>query len=174
MDGERTTQQIWEVATARLGDEGPTQDETIRLLGLLHSADVLRCDVSPDTVELFRRSQRREQSEWWQRFMNPLSLRFPLFDPDAFLDRWLPTVRPLFGWTGALVWLAVVLGAVFLAAAHWTELSEAAGGRSSARETCSCSGWSTRSSRPFTSSATPSPPRRGVERSTRWASCSWS
>jgi putative peptide zinc metalloprotease protein len=128
MDGERTTQQIWEVATARLGDEGPTQDETIRLLGLLHSADVLRCDVSPDTLELLRRSQRREQSEWWQRFLNPLSLRFPLFDPDAFLDRWLPTVRPLFGWTGALVWLAVVSGAVFLAGAHWTELSHAAGG----------------------------------------------
>ena len=109
MNGERTTQQIWEAATERLGDEGPTQDETIRLLGLLHFADVLRCDVSPDTLELFRRSQRREQSEWWQRFVNPLALRFPLFDPDDLLERWLPTLRPLFGWAGALVWLAVVL-----------------------------------------------------------------
>jgi putative peptide zinc metalloprotease protein len=127
MNGERTAQQIWEAATARLGDEGPTQDETIRLLGLLHFADVLRCDVSPDTVELFRRRQRREQSEWWQRLLNPLALRFPLFDPDDFLERWLPAIRPLFSWTGALVWLAVVLGAGFLAGAHWTELSDGVG-----------------------------------------------
>jgi putative peptide zinc metalloprotease protein len=124
MNGERTTQEIWETATARLGDEGPTQDETIRLLGLLHFADVLRCDVSPDTVELFRRRQRREQMEGWRRFKNPLSLRFSLFDPDEFLQRWLPTVRPLFSWGGALAWFAVVSGAAVLAVANWAELSE--------------------------------------------------
>jgi len=124
MNGERTTQEIWEAATARLGDEGPTQDETIRLLGLLHFADVLRCDASPDTVELFRRCQRRDRAEGWRRFANPLSLRFSLFDPDDFLERWLPTVRPLFSWAGALVWFGVVFGAALLAAANWGELSE--------------------------------------------------
>ena len=59
MDGERTSQEIWQLASERLGDDGPTQDETIRLLGLLHFADVLRCDVPPDTVELLRRQRRR-------------------------------------------------------------------------------------------------------------------
>ena len=62
MDGVRTTQALWDAACTRLGDDGPTQDETIRLLGLLHAADLLRCDVSPDVEELFRRTRRRDRT----------------------------------------------------------------------------------------------------------------
>ena len=58
MDGQRTVQEIWERALAQLGDDAVTQDEVIQLLGQLHAADVLQCDVPPDTAELFR---RREQ-----------------------------------------------------------------------------------------------------------------
>ncbi len=124
MDGRRTAQEIWEVANEQLGDDGPTQGETIRLLGLLHGADVLRCDVSPDTAELFRRTQRREQAEWWRRYLNPLALRQPLFDPATFLARWLHLVQPLFSRLGAAVWCAVVGLALLLAAGHWSELQE--------------------------------------------------
>jgi putative peptide zinc metalloprotease protein len=48
MDGGRTAQEIWDTCLEVLGDDAPTQDETIRLLGLLYQADVLRCDVTPD------------------------------------------------------------------------------------------------------------------------------
>ena len=34
MDGEKTVQNIWELAVANLQEEVPTQDETIQLLGL--------------------------------------------------------------------------------------------------------------------------------------------
>src|SRR5678815_3653003 len=37
MDGARTVQQIWDVACERLGDDAPTQDETIQLLAQLLS-----------------------------------------------------------------------------------------------------------------------------------------
>ncbi|MGI9590071.1 MAG: hypothetical protein ACR2P8_01785, partial [Myxococcota bacterium] len=121
MNGSRTVQELWDGACARLGDEAPTQDETIRLLGLLHGSDVLRCDVSPDTEELLRRCQRGEQREWWQRYTNPLSIRIPLVDPDAFLDRWTPALRPLFTRAALAVWCAFVAGAAFLAAMHWSE-----------------------------------------------------
>jgi putative peptide zinc metalloprotease protein len=124
MNGERTTQEIWEAACARLGDDAPSQDETIRVLGLLHFADALRCDVSPDTVEILRRCQRRERAEWWRRFANPLAFRIPLVDPDEFLSRWVHLARPLFGRAAAAVWLGLVGGAVVLATAHWRELSE--------------------------------------------------
>ena len=43
MDGERTTHEIWEEAARQLGDDCPTQDETIRLLGTLYLADGLAC-----------------------------------------------------------------------------------------------------------------------------------
>ena len=124
MNGERTTQEIWDAASDRLGDDGPTQDETIRLLGLLHRADALRCDVLPDTEEMLRRTQRSTADESWRRLLHPLSLRVPLFDPDALLERMLPALRSLFSWAGALVWCAVVAAAILVAAAHRSELAE--------------------------------------------------
>src|SRR5262245_41463509 len=57
LDGERTVQEAWDLVVARLEDDAPTQDETIRLLGLLHLSDALICDVSPDTDQMFRRTR---------------------------------------------------------------------------------------------------------------------
>jgi putative peptide zinc metalloprotease protein len=126
MNGERTIQQIWQLVDDRLGDDAPTQDETIRILGQLHFADAIRCDVPPDTVEMFRRRQRRSEGEWWRRLTNPLSVKIPLFDPDAFLVRWLPLARPLFSWPALVAWCLVVGGAALVAASRWTELTQGA------------------------------------------------
>ncbi|MBW2416493.1 MAG: HlyD family efflux transporter periplasmic adaptor subunit [Deltaproteobacteria bacterium] len=124
MDGERTTQQVWDAVVNELGDDAPTQDETIWALGLLYVADVLRCDVSPDTAALFRRVQREEGRERRARW-NPIAFRVPLFDPDAFLTRWLPWVGPLFSRAGAVIWCAVILCAAVAAAQHAPELAAA-------------------------------------------------
>jgi putative peptide zinc metalloprotease protein len=123
MDGRRRVSEIWRLATERLGDDSPTQDETIRLLGQLHAADVLQCDISPDAAELFERWQKRERQEWRGRLLSPFAIRLHLFDPERFLARTLPWLRPLFGWGGALLWLAVVAPAVVVAATHWGELT---------------------------------------------------
>jgi len=124
MDGERSVQQIWEAASAYLGDGAPTQEEAIRLLGQLHAADALLCDVPPDSMEVFRRFERHERMLWKRRLWTPLALRFPLFDPDKFLERSMPLVQPLFGWFGILLWLAVVGAGAVLAVSHWTDLTE--------------------------------------------------
>jgi putative peptide zinc metalloprotease protein len=124
MDGGRTVQQLWDAVCAQLGDAAPTQEEVIRLLGQLHSADALLCDVPPDSMEVFRRYQRHERMEWRRRLWTPLALRFPIFDPDRFLERTLPAVQPLFGPLGLLLWLAVVGTGLVLAVTHWTDLTE--------------------------------------------------
>src|SRR5512145_764875 len=108
MDGRRTVQEIWDNATTKFGDDAPTQDEMIRLLGQLHSAEVLQSEVTPDVAELLRRAKKGRRSTWKQNLLSPLALRIPLLDPDRFLERWLAWYRPLFGWGGAVVWLAVV------------------------------------------------------------------
>jgi putative peptide zinc metalloprotease protein len=129
MDGERTVQELWEATSANLGDEAPTQEETIRLLGQLHATDALLCDVPPDSMEVFRRFERQERQIWKRRLWTPLALRFPIVDPDRFLVRTMPVVKPLLGWAGALLWLVVVLTGAVLAASHWTDITEDIGDR---------------------------------------------
>ena len=124
MDGNKTIQDIWDSAVDHLRDDAPTQDEMIRLFSQLHSIDALLCDVPPDTIELFQRYQSHEQRKWKQRLFSPLSLKFPLFDPEQFLTRWEFMVRPLCGWIGITIWLMVVGSAAVLAAIHWPELTE--------------------------------------------------
>ncbi len=123
MDGTRTIHEIWESANSTLGDSGPSQDETIRLLGLLHFADALRCDVSPDMLEVLRRYQRREHAAWWQRYANPLSIRVPLLDPDAWLARLAPHLRWLFTRTAAVGACLLLLAGALTAARHWGSLT---------------------------------------------------
>ena len=68
MDGKRTVQELWDAITSQAGDKAPTQDEVIRLLGQIHAADALICDVTPDSRELFRRHERSERMKLKQRF----------------------------------------------------------------------------------------------------------
>jgi putative peptide zinc metalloprotease protein len=124
MDGDRTVQELWEATSAYLGDEAPTQEEIIRLLGQLHATDALLCDVPPDSMEVFRRFERQERQVWKRRLWTPLALRFPIVDPDRFLARTMHIVEPLFGWFGALFWVAVVVTGAVLAASHWTDITE--------------------------------------------------
>jgi putative peptide zinc metalloprotease protein len=124
MDGERSVQQIWDAVSTQLGDGAPTQEEVIRLLGQLHAADALLCDVPPDSLEVFRRYQQHERALWKRRLWTPLALRFPLFDPDRFLQRTMRWVDPLFSWFGILLWLGVVSAGAVLSVSHWTDLTE--------------------------------------------------
>jgi putative peptide zinc metalloprotease protein len=124
MDGSRNVQEIWEIASERLGDDAPSQDEMIRLLGQLHAVDALQSDVSPDARELLERHQKREQRQWQGRLTSPFAIQIPLVDPERFLARIEPWLRPALGVFGALLWLAVVLPALVLAGVHWQALSD--------------------------------------------------
>src|SRR5437867_4767957 len=123
MDGMRPVSQLWEIANRRLGESAPTQDEMIQLLGQLHAADLLQSDVTPDVAELFALGEREDRARYRRSFANPMALRFPIWDPDAFLNRFDHWIRRIWGRWGAVVWLAVMLPALFLISPHWPELS---------------------------------------------------
>jgi putative peptide zinc metalloprotease protein len=124
MDGVRTVDDLWTDAAARLGDDAPSQDDIVRLLSQLHSADLLQAEAPPDARELFERFSAQRRSRLRRTLLNPMAVRIPLWDPDAFLERSLALVRPLLGWFGGLLWLLVVVPAVVLAGQHWTDLTE--------------------------------------------------
>lgn len=123
MSGELTVQELWDEVCRKGGNEIPTQDEVVELLMQLHSNDLLHCDVTPDTAELFERFSKRKKQKWKQWITQPMSLRLPLLDPDAFLTTWAGSLGWVFGWGGALLWLAVVLPALLLAGQNWNELT---------------------------------------------------
>jgi len=124
MNGDRTVQEIWDAASTTLGDNAPSQDEMIQLLGQLHSSDVLQCNVSPDILELFQRQEKHAGNKLKQRTSNPFAIRFPLLDPDSFLEKWKHVVKPLFSWVGVILWILVVGTGIILAASNWPDLSE--------------------------------------------------
>lgn len=123
MDGVRTVQDMWDDACRVGGDGIPTQDEVVELLMQLHSNDLLHCDVTPDTAELFERYSKRKMLKWKQWITQPTSLKIPLIDPDTFLTNWVHRLAWIFTLKGALLWLAVVLPALLLAGQSWNELT---------------------------------------------------
>jgi len=124
MDGARTMTAIWETGCDRLGDDAPTQRETMHLLYQLHAADVLQTDVPPDIAELLRRHDKVRRGRILQNIKSPLAIRIPLYDPERLLTALLPYLRPAFGWAGAAAWLLLVLVGGTLAILHWPELTE--------------------------------------------------
>jgi len=123
MDGRRTMGEIWEAAARRLGDAIPTQDEVIGLLSRLHQSDMLMGDIPPDMVEIRERQQRVRRNRFWSMLRSPMAMRFPLFDPDRFLNSTLPLLRPLFGVIGLTLWALVVGYALIQVVSHWSDLT---------------------------------------------------
>ena len=123
LDGERTIDAIWHQVAAEAGTDAPTQDEVIRLLAQLHAGDLLQADLPPDIDELGERGRKQQRQKLLQSVINPMSIRIPLWDPDAFLARTWPLLQPLAGRPGVALWLLVVLPAAVLAGVHWSELT---------------------------------------------------
>lgn len=122
MDGRRSVDDLWQLARRRLGEQAPTQDEVIQLLGQLHASDLLRTDTTPDVLEVFERGRKQQAAKRRRSWANPMAVRIPLVDPGRFLDRFVPLWQRLWGLPGALLWLAVVLPALVLLPQHWADL----------------------------------------------------
>ena len=123
MDGERSIDAIWKQVAVATGVDAPTQDEIIELLSKLHAGDLLQTDLAPDVAELAERGAKQKRQKLLQSFINPLSIRIPLWDPDAFLNRSWPSLAWMFGPVGLVLWLLAMLPALVLAGMYWDELA---------------------------------------------------
>lgn len=122
LDGQRTVEQAWQLVGKRLGSDQPSQDETIRLLAHLHSADLLIGEIPPDIEELSRRGDRARRQRLIGQLQSPLSIKIPLFNPNKFLERTIKFVAPVYSRSGFAVWLALVLMGFVIAVLHSGEL----------------------------------------------------
>jgi len=124
INGRRTVNDIWEMLQEKLGDDAPTQQEVINLLGQLYYADHLLADLAPDVQELIDRRSKERKRLLMSRLANPLAIRIPLVDPDRMVTRCLPFVRPLFTKTAAVIGLLLMLYALLEMTRHWSMLSQ--------------------------------------------------
>ncbi len=126
LDGSRTVEQAWDICGGQLADDAPTQPEIIQILSHLYAANLIEADVTPDATVLLRRHKQLNKRKMQNRLMNVLFPRIPLWDPDAFLVRWMPVVRPMLSFVGMIIWIAVIIAGIATISPHWTELKAAA------------------------------------------------
>jgi len=130
-DGRRTLDDVWALACqsadpAHDGDAQAVigQPELVQLLSQLHANDLLQTQVSPDAGEVFERHRQQERSRLRQSWLNPLSIKLPLFHPDAWFSRQAGLARRVMSLGMLCLWMLIVLPAAVLAWQHWQPLTE--------------------------------------------------
>ena len=126
LDGEHTVEHHWLTLVNELKDSAPSQDDIVRLIGLMHQSDLIQCDIAPDVEELFQRQERRDQKRRMGT-INPMAFRARLWDPSRFLDKVGPATGWLFSRGFLLFWLLVTGSALLMTAQHWGQIAEHAG-----------------------------------------------
>ncbi|MBT8473742.1 MAG: HlyD family efflux transporter periplasmic adaptor subunit [Marinicaulis sp.] len=120
MNGDRTMETLWLRAHERLGDDAPSQDDCIQILGQMHGADMVICHTPPDFREVVSRGRTQRRKQAIARFKNPLGVRIPLLDPDRFLEKTVSYISPLLTPFGFVLWLLFVGYGIILAGMHYT------------------------------------------------------
>ncbi len=122
LDGDQSVEEIYQQVKSKLPEDSPTRQDLLSILVQLFSIGALKSGTPADVEQLFNRAQAEKSSNRTRRLMNPLAIRFPLFDPDKFLNRTIPMVRPLFSYSAASIWGLVVLLATMLLLTNYQEL----------------------------------------------------
>ncbi len=105
---DRTVESIWEESLKRNPGSSPGQEDVLQLLTQLYYSNLLYFKMPADSTKLFERYRKRRQREIRSKLLSIMFMRFPLLDPDKFLQGVLPLIRPLVGFLGAACWLVVM------------------------------------------------------------------
>ena len=106
---------------AREGGEAFTEGEALQILGWLKDQHLLAVESTRTGT-----SDREHAEEVWRTaatWLNPLSIKVPLFRPDRFFTECERVLRPLLGGMGFLVWLGVVLVGATHIGMNWSRFS---------------------------------------------------
>jgi len=122
LSSKKTIEQVWRECLTFQGEDAPGQEEVIRLLSQLSQANLIVSNLPADSTALFQRFRRNREREQRNRLINFISLKFSLFNPDPFLSLMLPFFKPVLNRYGFMVWAALLIPALAVAATHWDEI----------------------------------------------------
>ncbi len=122
LDGDQTIDEIYGQIHQKMGEDSPTRQDLLTILVQLFSIGALRSGLPADVEQLFKRDKAEKSVNRTKKLLNPLAIRFPLYDPDKFLNRSITSVRSVISTGGAIVWALVVLLAALLLVTNYQEL----------------------------------------------------
>ena len=120
LDGRLTVDEVWQRLIEQLGDDAPSQQDVIRILGQMTEAGLIQAEVLPDVRELLRADQGRLQKERRAR-LNPMSFRLALFNPSQLLEVIAPVGRHMWSRWAMTLWVALMVAALWGVGANWRE-----------------------------------------------------
>ncbi len=113
LDGRLTVSEAWQSCVANCGESAPTQSEALRLLGNLAHSNLLMGDIPPDVEQLLDQQKDKFRRQVQGQLVNFMFAKFPLYDPDHFLNKWMGLVRFLFNRIAIVCYALLVLVAIF-------------------------------------------------------------
>jgi putative peptide zinc metalloprotease protein len=128
LDGRRTVGDILQQLAGQLGEDTLSPELTARLLNYLQQSNLLESHERLDPASLYEAYRKARRRRGLQIASNFLFINLPLVDPDRFLRRALPYVRPLLGRAFFVVWTLTLLAAAGVIVTHWKDLLSRANG----------------------------------------------
>ncbi len=117
-NGERSLESVYQ----NLRDQDPALSESDLLAGVkqLVQQGLVTTSGAPFAPG---GASGQGRGRWQKLLRNPLAIRVPLWNPDAFLNRHRDRVAPLFSFPGLLVWALVVAVGLIAGVLHWPAIS---------------------------------------------------
>jgi putative peptide zinc metalloprotease protein len=122
LDGRHSVNEVWQMLLERQGDEAPSQQDVIRILGQMTDAGLIQAEVTPDVRQMVEQGGERQKQARRAR-LNPLSFRMGLFNPSMWLERLMPLSRAMWSTPVQGLWLMLVLGAAWAMLTQVREVS---------------------------------------------------
>ncbi|MBI9017044.1 MAG: HlyD family efflux transporter periplasmic adaptor subunit [Phycisphaerae bacterium] len=121
---DKSLNEIFENLVEQGLSENEHQEDFYKFILHLHQLSFLNLPIN-DSKKLYQRHQKREKAEFKSKLFAFLFYRFPLFDPDNFLEKTKHFAKPFFSPLAFIFWVALMLGGSFIIINRSTELFSA-------------------------------------------------
>ncbi len=122
LDGQQAVGDILQRLAGELGEETLSPDLAAQLLNYLQQSNLLETHERLDPASLYETYRQARRKRGLQIASNFLFINLPLVDPDRFLTRTLPYVRPFLGRAFFVVWLVSLMTALGIVVTYLDEL----------------------------------------------------
>lgn len=121
IDGKLTIDELWNGLLPKLGDDAPSQDETLVMLAQLTEAGLILFDSLPDWP-IYEEMDQKRRASTQNSALNPFAFRVRIADPSSFLLKLHNIQKLLFNPYTFVIWLAIIIFGLAATLVHWPSI----------------------------------------------------